>query len=188
MGMPESLTTERLALRLLGPGDLDAVHELVSRPGRTVGDGPVRDPADTLAWLERRVMRHREHGLAWYGLRDGSGAFLGTCGVVTGDRCGDEPEIGYELDEPHRGHGLAREAARRVTAAAHQAGHRRVWATIRPSNAASSRLARSLGYRWARQDTDGRGGLDVYVSSGLGRALTLQNAAATHMPEGGVHG
>ncbi|MDT0275411.1 GNAT family N-acetyltransferase [Blastococcus goldschmidtiae] len=189
MGMPESLSTERLVLRLLCPDDLDAVHALFSRPGRTVGGGPVHDPADTLTWLERRVERHRAQGLAWYGIRaPEGGALLGSCGVFTGNRCGDEPEIGYELDERHRGRGIAREAARRVTDAAHEAGHRRVWATIRPSNGASSRLAQSIGYRWARQDTDDTGPLDFYVSAGPDRALTGQDAAAGHIQQGGAHG
>ncbi|SDE97237.1 Protein N-acetyltransferase, RimJ/RimL family [Blastococcus aurantiacus] len=172
MGMPLSLSTERLALRLLGPDDLDAVHALFSRPGRALGEGPVADPAVTRAWLERRVVRHREHGLGWYGLRLRDGTFVGTCGVFTGDRCRDDPEIGYELGDVHQGRGFAREAARRVTAAAHAAGHRRLWATIRPSNGASIRLARSVGYRWVRQEVDARGALDFYVSlAGPGRSL-----------------
>lgn len=165
MGMPESLMTGRLALRLLGPDDLAAVHPLVSSPGRTVGGGPVHDPAETRAWLERRVQRHREQGLAWYGLWDRGVTFVGSCGTFTADRCGDEPEIGYELDGRHRGRGLAREAARSVTDAAHQAGHERVWATIRPSNGASIRVARSTGYRLVRQGADVSGPLDFYVSS-----------------------
>jgi len=188
MGMPGSLTTERLDLRLLGPGDLASVHALFSFPGRTVGGGPVHDPDETRAWLERRVRRHREQGLAWYGLWERAVTFVGSCGVFTGDRCGDEPEIGYELDERHRGRGFAREAARLVTDTAHEAGHQRVWATIRPSNGASLQLARSIGYRLVRREADATGPLDFYVSSGARPGDDDAGVADAHIPDGDPHG
>lgn len=116
MTMPETLQTARLSLRCLGPGDLAAVHMLFASEGHTIGDDPVRDRADTARWLARRELRNRCLGLAWYGLWDKDRAFVGNGGVFIGDRCGDEPEIGY-------GQGFAREAAHAVTQTAHEAGH-----------------------------------------------------------------
>jgi len=105
------------------PGDLAAVHMLFASEGHTIGDGPVRDRADTARWLARRELRDRCLGLAWYGLWDKDRAFVGNCGVFIGDRCGDEPEIGYEVDLALRDQGFAREAAHAVTQTAHEAGH-----------------------------------------------------------------
>jgi RimJ/RimL family protein N-acetyltransferase len=144
MWMPEMLHTARLSLRRLGPHDVAAVHVLFASDGHTIGDGPIRDQAETAEWLARREMRYRTRGLAWYGLWDRDGDFVGSCGVFVGDRCDDEPEIGYEVDVDRRSQGLAREAARAVTEATHEAGHEHLWATIRPSNLASAWIHRSV--------------------------------------------
>ncbi|BDZ57978.1 GNAT family N-acetyltransferase [Barrientosiimonas endolithica] len=114
---------------------------------------------------------YEEVGLAWYGLWDGDGNFVGNCGVFRG-RCGDDPEIGYEVALPRRGQGYARAAVRAVTDAAHLVGHRRLWATVRPVNFASVRTVQSNGsvrtvqsngYRSVRRARDAKGDLDYYV-------------------------
>lgn len=160
--MPETLQGMRLNLRLLGPADLDIVHLLFASSGHTIGDGPLSDAASTVAWLERRRRLHSETGLAWYGLWDGRQTFAGTCGVFLG-RCGDEPELGYEIATSRRGFGFAAEAARLVTDACHAAGHARIWATIRPTNVASVRTAQANGYVFVRSQPDAKGALDYYV-------------------------
>jgi len=160
--MHETLQGARLSLRLLGPTDLDVVHALFSSSAHTIGDGPVSDPAWTLAWLERRRRLHEETGLAWYGLWDGEQNFVGTSGVFLG-RCGDEPELGYEIAMSQRGQGFAREAAEIVTHACHEAGHVRIWATIRPTNLASIRTVQAARYVFVRSETDGNLALDYYL-------------------------
>ncbi|MDQ2740665.1 MAG: GNAT family N-acetyltransferase [Actinomycetota bacterium] len=167
--MPETLWTARLVLRLLGPDDLEAAHALFSSAGHTIGDGPVADRDDTTQWLARRQMRYATQGLAWYGLWNDDPTLVGNCGVFVGRRCGDEPEIGYEIHLAHRGQGLAQEAANAVTQAAHDAGHEHLWATIRPSNLASAHIVASLGYRLIRSHVDGKGPLDYYLSSATPR-------------------
>lgn len=92
----------------------------------------------------------------------------GNCGVFVGQRCGVEPEIGYEVGLAHRGQGLARESAEAVTRAAHQAGHQHLWATIRPANLASVHIVGSIGYRLVRSEGDSKGSLDYYLSSDTG--------------------
>jgi RimJ/RimL family protein N-acetyltransferase len=138
------------------------VHALFSSSGHTIGDGPVADPASTLAWLERRRVLHQENGLAWYGLWRYDQDFIGTCGVFLG-RCGDEPELGYEIATSYRGHGFAAEAAELVTDACHAVGHARTWATIRPTNVASVRTAQANGYVFVPSQPDAKGALDYYV-------------------------
>ena len=162
--MPATLATDRLTLHLLGPEHLDVVHALFSSEGHTIGDGPVHDRAATAAWLARRQQRFHQAGLAWYGLWESDDVFLGSCGVFTGARCGDEPEIGCEIAPAHRGRGFAAEAARAVTGAAHAAGHHRLWATIRPSNLASARTLRSIGYTFVHTSPDAKGPLEYHQS------------------------
>ena len=164
MAMTETLRTERLTLRLLGPADLDAAHELFSSPGHTIGDGPVRERAETAQWLVRRESYYSERGLAWYGLWTGHEILAGTCGVFLGERCGDDPEIGYEVDVAHRGKGFAHEAAHAVTEEAHSAGHSHLWATIRPGNVVSTHIIERLGYQLVRNQPDPKGDLNYYLS------------------------
>lgn len=164
--MPQLLVTARLTLRRLRAEHLAAVHALFSSDGHTIGDGPVRDRAETANWLARREMRYRAQGLCWYGLWTADDTFVGNCGVFLGDRCDDEPEIGYEVHTAFRGHGFAHEAARVVTDATHQAGHARVWATIRPANVVSVHIVATIGYRFVYRRVDAKGDLDFYLSSG----------------------
>lgn len=161
--MPISTGTQRLTLRLLGPDDFDVVYLLFSSSGHTIGDGPVTDPAWIRGWLEHRQQRHQESGLAWYGLWEHRERFVGTCGAFLGRR-GDEPEIGYEIDVAWRRRGYATEAANAVTEVVQAAGHARVWATIRPANAASIRVARAAGYHFDRSQPDRKGDLHYYLN------------------------
>lgn len=138
---------------------------MFSSEAHTIGDGPVSDRAPTLAWLERRRRLHEESGLAWYGLWERGESFVGTCGVFLGG-CGEEPETGYEIAAPKRGHGYAAEAAGVVTGACHAAGHTSVWATVRPANVASVRTVGAVGYAFIRSDVDDKGPLDFYRHAG----------------------
>jgi RimJ/RimL family protein N-acetyltransferase len=160
--MPVVLRSKRLSLRLLGAAELDAVHALFSSDGHTIGEGPISDPRLTLEWLQRRSELHEQSGLAWYGAWEGKSNFVGTCGAFHG-RCGDEPEIGYEVAVPCRGRGYAAEAVSAVTHATHSAGHVRLWATIRPTNVASVRTVLANDYRLVRSEPDAKGDLDFYV-------------------------
>ncbi|GAA4428230.1 hypothetical protein GCM10023169_29130 [Georgenia halophila] len=85
--------------------------------------------------------------------------------MFLGERCGDDPEIGYEVAVAHRGKGFALEAAAAVTQAAHSVGHARLWATIRPRNVASKRIVERIGYHLVRRQPDAKGDLDYYLSA-----------------------
>lgn len=159
--MPPAIATTRLGLEALDSTCLNDVHALFSAPGHTIGDGPVADAGETLAWLRRRQGVYAELGWAWYGLWL-SNQFVGTCGLFQSGRCGSDPEIGYEIAASMRGLGYAKEAAEAVTAAAGLADVRHVWATIRPANTASLRIVQALGYEYVRTDADAKGELAYY--------------------------
>lgn len=169
--MPAILSTRRLVLRRLDSTHLETLRSLFADPVHSLSDGPVQDIAETEAWLERRQATYEGAGFVWYGLWLRTGTFVGTCGVLLSERCGPEPEIGYEVSKSMRGSGLAREAADAVTEAAHEFGVPRLWATVPTRNEASLRILTSLGYVHERTELDDRGAL-AYLYSDAGEGPT----------------
>jgi RimJ/RimL family protein N-acetyltransferase len=133
-------------------------------------------------WSERdpRVPPHRRIDVAGHPtldeiaaqIRDGAhagllrvertpeGDVIGYCGLVFhGNGSPDDPELAYELLRDAQGHGYATEAAAAVVEWARQAGHRRLWATVRAWNAPSLRVLEKLGFRdTGRTEADPRHG------------------------------
>ena len=163
--MRVALQTARMELRCFGPGDAADLHEIFSDPlTHTIGVGPFSSLAQTESWIGRRVKAFDAMGLAWYGLRlRENGLLVGNCGVFVGRTGSAEPEVGYEIRHAYRGRGLAREAARAVLDECFAAGTGRVWATIRPHNTVSLRIATGLGMAVQYARTDERGEL-LYLS------------------------
>lgn len=163
--MTPLITTSRLELRPFRHEDAAELHEIFSDPEtHTIGEGPTASLAETAAWITRRAETERQHGLLWYAVRDrADGRMLGNCGLFAGRTGSTEPEIGYEIRRPCQGQGLATEAARAVLGDALASGIGRVWATIRPHNAASLRVATKLGMTPRYTTTDSRGPL-VYLA------------------------
>lgn len=144
--MCASLRADGLALDRVRAEDFGWIHELFSGSGHTIGHGPLADEDETREWLTGRDQRFEELGLVWYAIRAADGVPVGTCGAFVGTRCGADPEIGYEVHPSYRGKGYAKTAAAATTRAIHEAGHTRVWATIRPANAASIHIVEALDY------------------------------------------
>ena len=72
---------------------------------------------------------------------------IGYCGLVFhGNGSPDESELAYELLRAAHGHGYATEAGRAVVTWATEAGHPRLWATVRDWNVASRRVLEKLGF------------------------------------------
>jgi RimJ/RimL family protein N-acetyltransferase len=159
------IETARLELRCFQPGDAAELHDIFSDPKtHTIGTGPFTSPEQTEQWIERRTRSFAQTGLAWYAvrLRD-SGLLAGNCGIVTGRTGPHEPEIGYEIRHTHQGRGLAGEAAHAVLDECSASGASRIWATIRPHNTPSLRIAARLGMVTQYTRTDERGEL-LYLS------------------------
>lgn len=164
--MRKAVDTSRLALRPFGQHDGEELHEIFSDPQtHTIGDGPLTSLEQTRDWIDRRVEDQLRSGLLWYAVRERvSGLLLGNCGVFIGRTGPEEPEIGYEIRRPHQGRGFAGEAARAVLHEALSAGIPRVWATIRPHNTASLRVAAKIGLQRLSIRTDLKGPL-IYLAS-----------------------
>lgn len=163
--MTPLILTRRLELRPFRPGDAAELHEIFSDPAtHTIGDGPFTSPVQTADWISRRIKAQREHGLLWYAARDQrTGSLVGSCGLFTGRAGGAEPEIGYEIRRSRQGEGLAREAALAVLDDALASGVPRVWATIRPRNTPSLRVAVKIGMSYQYTRADGKGPLIYFA-------------------------
>ncbi|GAB3978732.1 GNAT family N-acetyltransferase [Plantactinospora veratri] len=163
--MRTSLATPRLRLRPFTLDDAEELHGLFADPlTHTIGSGPFTALSETERWIRNRMRVQREHGLCWYALRDlDTDTLIGNCGMLSGPTGYVEPEIGYLIRRSRQGHGYASEAARAVLSECRSAGIGRVWASIRPRNVPSRRIAERLGMRIARTDRDDRGPLIFYV-------------------------
>ncbi len=163
--MTPLITTTRLELRPFRDQDAAELHEIFSDPEtHTVGEGPFTSLAQTAAWITRRAETEWRHGLLWYAVRTrADGRMLGNCGLFVGRTGSVEPEIGYEIRRSCQGQGVATEAAAAVLDDALASGISRVWATIRPHNTASLRVATKIGMIPQHTTPDSRGPL-IYLA------------------------
>ena len=159
------IVTGRLELRPIRLGDAAELHEIFSDPAtHTIGNGPFTAVAQTTDWISHRIRTQRQHGLLWYAVRDReTGHLAGNCGLFIGRTGSVEPEIGYEIRQSRQGQGLACEAALAVIDDALASAIPRVWATIRPRNAASLRVAAKIGMTPRYTEPDSRGPL-IYLA------------------------
>jgi RimJ/RimL family protein N-acetyltransferase len=160
-----TLETERLRLRPLARGDLDAFTAFMSDPEcvRYLLVPEVQPPGRAAELLER-----------WIGLRDGAvgmyaasrrehGAAVGFVGFLPRRLpWGDELEIGWLLLRGQWGRGYATEAARALRDAIPP---RRLISLIHPDNAASIRVAAKLGLELERRIELRGNPVSVYASS-----------------------
>lgn len=140
------IETERLRLRPLEPGDLDALAAVYQHPlvAHWIGSHTLEDVRDELA-------QHIEHqaslGWSFWAVEDRMTArFLGDCGLQPLEHRGPETELGYDFHPDAWGRGVATEAARAVMA--HAFGPleiERVVAVVKPDHTASQRVLEKAG-------------------------------------------
>lgn len=171
--IPE-LETERLLLRGLEPGDLDAYAAMYADPDvmRFIEGG---HPLDRVgAW--RSMALHMGHWqLRGYGqwalIERASRRFVGRAGLWQPEGW-PGLEVGWILARPYWGHGYATEAGRAAVGHAFGVvGAEQVISLIRPENTASIRVAERLGGRHERTLDLLGGPARVYVISAPGGSL-----------------
>lgn len=156
------ILTSRLRLRQLDETDVGAVHAVLGDPVTTadVSFGQA-NPADSAAWIERRLVNQREHGVSMLAVEViATGELIGLCGFFPHD--GTEVELGYVIRADMWRRGLASEAVSAALTAAHDAGLE-VFATIRSTNVASLAVARAVGLSETGHVDDERGRLLVFA-------------------------
>jgi RimJ/RimL family protein N-acetyltransferase len=106
--------------------------------------------SETRKWLNRQYTRYQKDGFGYFAvtLKD-SCKLIGQAGLMVNDISGDAVvEIGYIFDDTAWGQGYAAEAARAcIDLAFNRFGLDRLYATVRPENVASVRLAERLGMK-----------------------------------------
>lgn len=159
-GLPTRLETERLIVRLYEPGDAAALRGLIERNREDLLQS---FPKTAMIWqsedacrkyIDGRTELWRTGQAFWAGiwLRGGGegrgGAHVGQLHVKQIAWEIPSAELGYFVDAAQRRRGLAAEAVRAAVAEfLGPRGFQRLFLRVIPSNAASVRLAESLGFR-----------------------------------------
>jgi RimJ/RimL family protein N-acetyltransferase len=142
--------TERLKIRRFYKTDLDALWPIMRKPEVMYAWEAGFKKAETRKWLNRQYTRYHKDGYGYFAvtLRD-TGKLIGQAGLMKADVNGEQvTEIGYIFDDAVWGQGYAIEAARAcVDMAFGEFGLERLYATMRPENAASVKLALKLGMK-----------------------------------------
>jgi RimJ/RimL family protein N-acetyltransferase len=147
--------TERLRLRRLTMGDVDALVELDSDPEvmRFLSGGVATPPATVRDEELPRLLAQYERypGLGRWAAHDReSGEFVGWFALAP-SADGTEAELGYRLRRPAWGRGLATEGSRALVGYAFDTvGVRRVWAETMSVNERSRRVMAKAGLRYVR--------------------------------------
>lgn len=146
------IETERLLLRPMEPGDLDAFVALHAEPEVTRFIRPLsRAAAEERLRKDEREWRERGHGMLAV-LDAGEGAFLGRCGLKHWPQF-DETELGWALTRSAWGQGYATEAARACTDWGFSTlDVPYLTAMINPENARSIKVAERVGLAPLRED------------------------------------
>jgi RimJ/RimL family protein N-acetyltransferase len=160
------LSTERLRLRRLALGDVDALHEVLGDP-ETMRFYPHPYSRDEVkGWIEWCRRSYRENGFGlWALILKGTGQFVGDCGLtvqaVDGERF---VEAGWHVRRTHWRQGLATEAGLVVRDHAFAVvGVDRLISLVRMENEPSAGVARKLGMAVWRHTQ--RAGVDHEVFS-----------------------
>ena len=155
------ISSFRLLLRALRQDDLDAVFALLGDQTTTARMSWRQTSREaTQAWLERRMRDEEIHGLSMWAVEDRElHQLIGLCGFFP--RGEPELALGYVIAAPLWGRGLASEAVAAAVGAAMKAGYQ-VYATIRPWNTASLRVAEKVGLQRSGSVEDERGELLVF--------------------------
>lgn len=142
------ITTRRLILRELTPGDLDDIAALLGDPEVMRYYPRPRSREEAGEWIDWNLRLYRDYGFGLWAvtLRD-SGAFVGDCGLTLQRVDGaEEIEVGYHVRASLQGNGYATEAAAAARNFARDTlGLHRLIAIIHPKNTQSQRVAAKIG-------------------------------------------
>ena len=170
------LETERLLMRRLAWGDLDALHALYrdEEIRRYFPEGVLTldETREELDWFRNGHPEHPQLGL-WATIHKPTGAFIGRCGLLPWTIDGvDEVEIAYLIAKLFWRRGLGAEAAQALVRYGFGTlGLPRLIALIDPRHEASIRTAMRAGLRFEREvEVEGvRSALYAIVASDQGR-------------------
>lgn len=172
--MPDSqayiLETDRLLMRRLIPGDLDALFALYSDPEirRYFPEGTLtyEETREELEWFRNGHPIHPELGL-WATIYKEDNQFIGRCGLLPWIIDGQsEVEVAYLIDKKYWGQGLGTEAAQAVLEYGFKQLHlSRLISMVYPENHASAKVATNIGMLLEKESEDETGRFLVFSIS-----------------------
>lgn len=161
--------TARIRFRPYVPHDAAAVSEMFADPKARRFYPEMAEPARAMGWIDWNLDNYATHGFGlWVIEHRDEGWFLGDCGLTYQSVEGEQwLEVGYHLQEQHRGNGYATEAAHAcVTYAFERMAAPLVCSIVDPENAASKRVASQV-HSSHRVFRNGNGRMmDLYWSVG----------------------
>jgi RimJ/RimL family protein N-acetyltransferase len=140
--------TERLKIRRFCKKDLNALFGIMKKVEVMYAWESGFTKAETRKWINRQYTRYHKDGYGYFAVTlKESDKLIGQAGLIRQDLNGENVvELGYIFDDAYWGQGYAIEAVRAcVEIALNQFGINQLFATIRPNNAASVKLAEKLG-------------------------------------------
>jgi RimJ/RimL family protein N-acetyltransferase len=142
--------TERLIIRQFCANDLDALWAIMKKTEVMYAWGAGFHKREVRKWLNHQTARYRDDGYGYFAvtLKKG-GKLIGQAGLMKSEVNGEQAtEIGYIFNNRFWGRGYAVEAAHAcVGLAFNEFGLEKLYATIRPENTASAKVAVKLGMR-----------------------------------------
>lgn len=169
MTVPQTivLETDRLILRRLTPGDLDALHALYrdAEVRRYFPEGTLsyEETREELEWIIEVYYGKYGYGL-WATIHKETGEFIGRCGLLPWTIEGRfEVEVAYLLARAYWGQGLGTEAAQAILDYGfEQLGLERLICLIDADNRASMRVAEKIGMAFEKDVVDDLGPARLY--------------------------
>ena len=148
------LETERLFLRQVNDGDLQALLDLFGDPESMKYFPAVLDKQGVIEWINMVKSCYKKDGFGFYTLlRKEDSKIIGYCGpILQTDVDGvDEIEVGYALIKSYCHNGYATEAAREcIRYGFNVLKAQRIISLIRPENKPSIRVAQRNAMKWEK--------------------------------------
>ncbi len=144
------IVTERLTLRVIDMGDVEALFSLRSdeRVMRYIGRPKAKEKSDSIELIERNIQDLKENtSISWaISLKDDH-TLIGTIGYYRIKLEHHRGEVGYALHPDHWGKGIMCEALNAVTEVGFQQfGFHSIEGVTDPLNHASNRLLQRCGF------------------------------------------
>lgn len=142
--------TDRLIIRKLTRGDLEALYAIMSKPEVMYAWEHGFTKTEVRQWINRQLSRYKKDGFGYFAvISKESGKLIGQAGLMRSEFNGTPVvELGYILDNLYWHHGYATEASEALLEYGFQQKHLdSIYCSIRPMNGSSIRVAERLGMK-----------------------------------------
>ena len=154
--------TDRLFLREMNEGDIDALYSVLADPDIMRHYQYTFDEARVRGWIERNMARYRKDGFGlWAVCLKDTNEVIGDCGLTLQNINGQIlPEIGYHIRRDCQRRGYAKEAAKAVRDwAFRNTDHPALYSYCKYTNEPSIRTAEAVGMRMLTEYPDKANGV-----------------------------